>query len=102
MTTFRCARFPDGEVPIRTAAGLVVFIDGQAEVDGLALADALRDLPSCFEIFEETPEDWRPLQVRPGRAAPKAAWVAWAVHNGMAEADAEGLTVKQLISQFGG
>lgn len=53
MSVFRCGRFPDGEVPIRTAAGLVVFHDGQAVVDDPELAQALREVPPSFEITED-------------------------------------------------
>jgi len=46
---FTCTRFPDGEVPIRTRAGVVVFRDGTADVDG-DLAAALKEVPDSFGI----------------------------------------------------
>jgi len=53
MAVFHCARFPDGEVPIRTRLGLVVFTDGRAEVEDPELCQALREVPSSFGITEE-------------------------------------------------
>lgn len=53
MTVFHCRRFPDGEVPIRTRLGLVVFTDGRAEVEDPEQAQALREVPDVFGITEE-------------------------------------------------
>jgi lactate dehydrogenase-like 2-hydroxyacid dehydrogenase len=56
MPTFRCGRFPDGLVHIRTARGDIVdFADGVAVVDDQALAAALRKVPEAFEISEDKP-----------------------------------------------
>lgn len=107
MAVFRCGRFPHGEVPIRTARGLVVFTDGQAVVDDPELASALREQPASFEIKQvidvagggnhgpatPTPDPTG----RPSKAAPKADWVAWAVGHGMDADQADDLTKAQLI-----
>jgi hypothetical protein len=53
MTTFRCGRFRTGVAHIRTAAGVVDFVDGRAEVDDEKLAAALREVPAVFQITEE-------------------------------------------------
>lgn len=53
MAVFRCRRFPNGEAPIRTRAGLVLFVDGQATVDDPEQAQALREVPDVFGITEE-------------------------------------------------
>ncbi|MEV4837783.1 hypothetical protein AB0K05_24895 [Nonomuraea sp. NPDC049486] len=53
MPVFRCGRFPDGEVPIRTRLGLVTFKDGRAEVEDPEQAQALREQPPSFEITED-------------------------------------------------
>lgn len=50
---FTCTRFPDGEVPIRTRLGVVVFTDGVAEVGDPELAKALTEVPSQFGIHGE-------------------------------------------------
>lgn len=47
---FTCSRFPDGEVPIRTAKGVVMFHDGAADVDDPDLAEALMEVPEVFGI----------------------------------------------------
>lgn len=47
---FTCSRFPDGEVPIRTTAGVVTFVDGVAEVEDAELARALMEVPDQFGI----------------------------------------------------
>jgi hypothetical protein len=47
---FTCSRFPDGEVPIRTKAGVVTFVDGVAEVADPDLAAALLEVPDSFGI----------------------------------------------------
>lgn len=47
---FTCSRFPDGEVPIRTKAGVVTFVDGVAEVTDPDLAAALLEVPDSFGI----------------------------------------------------
>lgn len=47
---FTCSRFPDGEVPIRTSAGVVMFVDGVAEVEDAELARALMEVPDQFGI----------------------------------------------------
>lgn len=41
------------------------------------------------------------LTERPAQAADKAAWVAWAVAQGAAQADAEAATKADLITQYG-
>ncbi|MFJ2029432.1 hypothetical protein [Streptosporangium sp. NPDC087985] len=56
MSVFRCERFPAGEAPIRTTAGLVYFVDGRAEVESPELAQALREVPDVFGIVEEDAE----------------------------------------------
>lgn len=73
MTVFRCARFPDGEAPIRTTAGLVHFKDGSATVDDPELAQALREVPAVFEITEEAAEVSRPPAKPRGRSQTKEA-----------------------------
>lgn len=52
---FTCSRFPDGEVPIRTAKGVVVFTDGAADVDDPELAQALLEVPASFGIGSDKP-----------------------------------------------
>lgn len=52
---FTCSRFPDGEVPIRTRLGVVVFADGVAEVADTALAQALLEVPDVFGISKVQP-----------------------------------------------
>lgn len=52
---FTCSRFPDGEVPIRTAKGVVMFRDGAAEVDDPELAQALLEVPAVFGIGSDRP-----------------------------------------------
>jgi len=47
---FTCTRFPEGEVPIRTRLGVVVFKDGVAEVDDPELGKALLEVPDLFGI----------------------------------------------------
>lgn len=47
---FTCSRFPEGEVPIRTKAGVVMFVDGVAEVEDAELAKALMEVPDQFGI----------------------------------------------------
>lgn len=47
---FTCGRFPSGRWPINTAAGLVEFVDGRAEVDDRDLAAALHEVDASFEI----------------------------------------------------
>jgi hypothetical protein len=61
---FTCSRFPDGEVPIRTSAGVVTFVDGVAEVEDSALAAALLEVPDSFGIAGDKP---KPVK----KAAPK-------------------------------
>jgi hypothetical protein len=50
---FTCTRFPDGEVPIRTRLGVVVFYDGVAEVEDPELGKALLEVPDLFGISGE-------------------------------------------------
>jgi len=50
---FTCTRFPEGEVPIRTRLGVVVFHDGVAEVDDPELAKALIEVPDQFGVHGE-------------------------------------------------
>jgi len=50
---FTCTRFPEGEVPIRTRLGVVVFNDGVAEVNDPELAKALIEVPDQFGIRGE-------------------------------------------------
>ncbi|MFG3340537.1 hypothetical protein [Glycomyces sp. NPDC048151] len=52
---FTCSRFPVGEVPIRTKAGVVMFVDGTADVEG-DLAAALKEVPGSFGISWEEPK----------------------------------------------
>lgn len=52
---FTCSRFPDGEVPIRTKAGVVMFVDGVAEVEDAELAKALMEVPDQFGIGSDRP-----------------------------------------------
>lgn len=52
---FTCTRFPEGEVPIRTRAGVVTFVDGAADVDG-DLAAALKEVPDSFGISWAEPK----------------------------------------------
>lgn len=52
---FTCSRFPDGEVPIRTRLGVVVFADGAAEVADAELAKALLEVPEVFGISKVQP-----------------------------------------------
>lgn len=52
---FTCTRFPDGEVPIRTRLGVVVFTDGAAEVEDTELAKALLEVPGQFGISGDAP-----------------------------------------------
>lgn len=47
------------------------------------------------------PAAQRLVLVRPPDSAPKPAWVAYAVANGMAEADARALSKASLIEEFG-
>lgn len=66
MTVFHCARFPDGEAPIRTTAGLVYFVNGRAEIhDRLELIAALREVPAVFGITEEAAETHPSVASRP-------------------------------------
>lgn len=113
MAGFRCERFPDGEVPIRTTAGLVWFRAGRAEVDDGDLVEALREVPPVFGIVEEggAPErdgdaevDEEPAAAgRPSVRAPKADWVAYAEQaHGIPAAEAEEMTKAELIETFGG
>lgn len=39
---------------------------------------------------------------KPAASANKAAWVAWAIHNGATEDDADGATKQDLIDLYGG
>ncbi|MGA5764482.1 hypothetical protein [Nonomuraea bangladeshensis] len=107
MPAFRCGRFPDGEVPINTSRGLVVFVDGRAVVDDPEQAQALREVPPVFEITEDVvgggnhgPAPDRPAETgrRPAQSAPKAAWAEWAVSHGMDPDQAGDLTKAQLIA----
>jgi hypothetical protein len=50
---FTCTRFPDGEVPISTSLGIVVFQDGVAEVEDTDLATALLEVPDLFGVRGE-------------------------------------------------
>lgn len=52
---FTCTRFPDGEVPIRTRLGVVVFHDGVTEVDDPDMASALLEVPDLFGVNGEAP-----------------------------------------------
>ncbi|THV26006.1 hypothetical protein [Glycomyces paridis] len=52
---FTCTRFPDGEVPIRTRAGVVMFRGGVADVDDPDLAKALLEVPASFGVAEDKP-----------------------------------------------
>lgn len=51
----------------------------------------------------DVPDPVAPAAVteRPAQSAPKAEWVGWAVHNGMAPDDADGLTKQDLIDRYG-
>lgn len=69
MAVFRCERFPEGEVPVRTAAGLVWFTDGRADVTDPEVAAALREVPEEFGITEDEPK-------RPAKTASKASKAA--------------------------
>lgn len=51
MASFRCDRHPEGH--IRTAAGIVHFRAGKAQVDDPGLADALRQVPAVFGVTED-------------------------------------------------
>lgn len=51
-------------------------------------------------VTEERAADVPPA-VAPPPAAPKAAWVDWAVAKGVVRGDAELLTKQQLITQYG-
>ena len=62
---FTCSRFPDGEVPIRTTAGVVVFHDGTAEVTDPELAQALLEVPDQFGIAGERPKKVAKKAARP-------------------------------------
>jgi len=53
---FTCSRFPDGEVPIRTTAGVVMFRDGAADVDDPDTAKALLEVPAVFGIAKDAPK----------------------------------------------
>lgn len=110
MAVFRCGRFPRGEIPIRTARGLVVFTDGQAVVDDPEQAQALREQPAAFEITEDVEEAGAavhgtasptpaPEQAagQPAKSAPKAVWVAWAAAHGMDRETATDLTKAELF-----
>lgn len=56
MPTFRCGRFPEGVVHIRTPDGqLVDFVDGVAQVTEDKIAAGLRKVPADFEITEDKP-----------------------------------------------
>ncbi|TYB50241.1 hypothetical protein FXF51_56795 [Nonomuraea sp. PA05] len=104
MAVFHCGRFPHGNVPIRTTAGMVVFVDGQAAVDDPEQAQALREVPPVFEITEdvEAGGDHGPAPSTPGRrpaqSASKVDWAAWAVRHGMSAEQADDLTKAQLIA----
>ncbi|NJP27102.1 hypothetical protein FLW53_23455 [Microbispora sp. SCL1-1] len=118
MSLFRCGRFPSGEWPIRTSAGIVWFRDGQAEVDAdSGLAAALREVPAVFGIIEdgvtepptepptepstETPTGTPEVPERPAQSAVKAAWVDYAVACGADPGEAEALTKPELIERYG-
>lgn len=76
MFTFRCKRFPDGVVPIRTVSGTVVdFVDGVLQVDDPQLAQELRDLPETFRVVEDPPAGPDPEQVPEGTIAVVLDWV---------------------------
>jgi len=62
---FTCTRFPDGEIPIRTSAGVVTFVDGVAEVDNPDLAKALLEVPDQFGIDGEAPKKVAKKTARP-------------------------------------
>ncbi|MFD0885298.1 hypothetical protein ACFQ08_12150 [Streptosporangium algeriense] len=96
MAVFRCGKFPHGDIPIHTTAGIVEFRGGRAVVDDPELIKALREVPDVFGITEEgRPE---PPVGRPAQSAPKAAWVEWAVGRGMDREQAEDLTKTELIA----
>lgn len=50
---------------------------------------------------DPTPAGVPTVTTRPAVNAPKAEWVGWAVHNGMAPDDAEAKTKAELVDQFG-
>jgi len=97
---FRCDRFPEGEVPIRTAAGLVVFHDGRADVVDEDLAQALREVPAVFQISEEGGSPAEPK--RPANNASTEKWAEYARALGATEEDIEGLSRADLIELYGG
>ncbi|MCC5580589.1 hypothetical protein IMZ11_33725 [Microtetraspora sp. AC03309] len=68
MSVFRCERFPTGDVPIRTAAGIVWFRDGLAVVDDPEMAAALPDLPAVFGITEDDTREQPAKTRRPRRS----------------------------------
>lgn len=109
MGVFRCERFPTGEVPIRTSAGIVWFRDGQAVVDDPDTAAALREVPPVFGIVDaeqpkeptgpETPTPLAPE--RPPHSAIKQEWVDYAAALGADRDQAEALTKAELIARYG-
>ncbi|MFE3449630.1 hypothetical protein ACFXJ8_11910 [Nonomuraea sp. NPDC059194] len=115
MVAARCERFPEGEAFIRTTAGIVLFVDGVAEVESPELVEALREVPDEFGISVEKPSepppppppapapepepevvDGVPVE-RPAQSASKAAWIEWAASHGMDRDQADDLTKAELI-----
>lgn len=62
---------------------------------------ALADDPESPWMREAEPTPAAESSGRPAQAADKAAWVAWAVAQGAAQADAEAATKADLITQYG-
>lgn len=96
------------------SAGVYVRTSGAHVAERIRPAAGSEDEKRLLALAEDPTTDWSftpdeaadpelpPDPQRPAKAAAKDAWVAWAVHSGAEQAEAEALTKEQLIETYGG
>ncbi|MFE3452388.1 hypothetical protein ACFXJ8_26040 [Nonomuraea sp. NPDC059194] len=78
----------------------VVFADGVGVTDNAAALAYFSRKGYGVHPIEDAAQAVEEQDSAPRKSASKAAWVAYAVSQGMAEADAEELTRDQLVERF--
>ncbi|MHC5259904.1 hypothetical protein ACYSUO_18660 [Streptomyces sp. UC4497] len=96
MIALRCEKHPTMQV--NTSAGPVKFTDGVAEATA-EQADAVAEIASAYGITIEADEP-EEVDVRPAKSASKADWKAYAVGQGLDEAEAEKATRDELAARY--
>jgi hypothetical protein len=100
MIALRCEKHP--MMQVNTPAGPVKFQDGSAEATE-EQAESVAEIAAAYGITvkEAEVEETEPDEVvRPAKSASKADWKAYAISQGLDEADADAATRDELAARY--